>query len=115
MNLLRKIWLFLLGLFGPKKRSCFSGVEFLALSASADVALKTGKLVVLGEHQKYKWLQFICPCGCGEIQALNLMRSHYPLWTVEIHEDATLTVHPSVHAQRCGAHFWVRRNEIIWC
>lgn len=115
MTLIKKIWLFLAGLFEPRRPLHFTGIVFLESSSDATSALKANKLVIIGTAKKYKWLQFACPCGCGEIQALNLMRSHHPFWTIEFHSDRTLTLHPSVDAQKCGAHFWVRRNEIVWC
>jgi len=115
MNLLKKIWSLLTGLFGPRRTSQFSGIVLLESSIDATTALKENELVVIGTAQKHKWLQFVCPCGCGETQALNLMRSHHPFWTIEIHSDQTLTLYPSVDAQKCGAHFWVRRNKVVWC
>lgn len=115
MALIYKIWAFFLKLFEPKRPSHFSGVIILESANDAAKALKSNKLVVVGTAQKYKWLQFKCPCGCREIQAVSLMRSHHPFWTIEFHGDGTLTLNPSVDAKKCGAHFWVRRNEIVWC
>jgi hypothetical protein len=69
----------------------------------------------VGTNEKKKWLRFVCPCGCGAVLALNLMRSQTPCWTVQEHEDGSISVQPSVDAQKCGAHFWVRRNRIDWC
>ena len=47
-------------------------------------------------------------------EALNLMASHHPHWTTDLHDDGTLTVHPSVDATSCGSHFWIRRSQIDW-
>jgi hypothetical protein len=77
-----------------------------------DLAAK--RLVLIGTKDKPKWLRFKCPCGCGDVIALNLMTSHYPRWTVERHKDSTLTVHPSVDAKTCGSHFWIRHSHIDW-
>lgn len=78
-------------------------------------AFPAGQLVLVGAHKKFKWLKFRCPCGCGDVQALNLMKSHQPAWSLELHEDLSVSLFPSVHARKCGAHFWVQRNEIHWC
>lgn len=81
---------------------------------SADL-LKPNALALVGTPENFKWLQLVCPCGCREIIAMNLMKKYHPHWTVDVHEDATITVFPSIHASKCGAHFWVRRNHVQWC
>jgi Family of unknown function (DUF6527) len=83
--------------------------------AQRATALTPHTLLFVGTPGKPKWLRFLCPCGCGDEQALNLMRSHYPHWTVTFHGRSAVTVRPSVHALKCGAHFWVRRNAVYWC
>jgi len=111
LALLRKIWKWI---FPPKRLCSFWGTMFLD-SSSNPVAFPNGQLVLVGTQEKFKWLKFRCPCGCGDVQALNLMKSHQPVWSLELHEDLTVSLFPSVHAQKCGAHFWVRRSAIHWC
>ncbi len=97
-----------------KRRKAFSGAVQLESSVDPGLQLKAGKLVLVGPKEKPKWLRFQCPCGCGDVIALNLMASHYPRWTVEIHKDGTLSAMPSIDATTCGSHFWIRRNKIRW-
>jgi hypothetical protein len=97
-----------------KRRHRFAGFIHLESSVDPALELKAGKLVLIGPKEKPKWLRLKCPCGCGDIIALNLMASHYPRWFVEIHEDGTLTANPSVDAKICGSHFWICRNRIKW-
>ena len=33
--------------------------------------------------------------------------------TVTINADATITIHPSIIHDSCGAHFWIKENKII--
>lgn len=98
----------------PRRREEFSGLVSLESSIDPVGVIKAGKLVLIGPVGKPKWLRFACPCGCGDVIALNLMASHYPRWTVQVHEDGTASVHPSVDAKICGSHFWIRHNEIEW-
>src|SRR5262245_13231378 len=88
--------------------SCASRAEANASAAQGSV----GGLVV--DSGKLKWAHLLCPCGCGEILALNLMESHWPYWTASIEADGVPTLYPSVDSEKCGAHFWVREGEIIW-
>ena len=97
-----------------KRRKVFAGAVHLESSVDPSTELKAGKLVLIGPKQKPKWLRFKCPCGCGDVIALNLMASHYPRWSVETHENGTLSAMPSVDAKTCGSHFWIRRNKIRW-
>src|SRR2546425_7084985 len=92
----------------------FAGVIFAEQKDDHTVALRASKLVLVGNREKIKWLKFICPCGCGEVQAVNLMKVHKPYWTVDIHENESISVFPSIYARKCGAHFWIRRNRIDW-
>lgn len=56
-----------------------------------------------------------CPCRCGEIIHLNLLRELRPAWSLRIHLDGSVTLHPSVRRKRgCRSHFWVRRGRITW-
>ena len=98
----------------PKRRDRFRGLAFLQSSEDPTAELDAVKLVLIGPPTKPKWLRFRCPCGCGDVIALNLMTSHYPHWTVEFHRDSTLTAHPSIDAKTCGSHFWIRRSAIHW-
>jgi hypothetical protein len=114
------IWLgtFLWSFWPFRKRQLrqdrFKGVAFVEQSHDPTKELHASKLVVIGKSSKPKWLRFRCPCGCGDVIALNLMTSHFPHWSVEIHDDGTLTAHPSVDAKTCGSHFWIRHNLIEW-
>jgi hypothetical protein len=97
-----------------KRRRAFDGVVRLESSVDPASALVAGNLVLIGPKDKPKWLRFRCPCGCGGVIALNLMATHYPRWAVRIYTDGTLTVMPSVDAETCGSHFWIRRSQIKW-
>lgn len=96
------------------RRSRFAGVAWVRSDEDPARQVRGRKLVLVGSREKPKWLRFACPCGCGLEIALNLMASHDPHWRVEIHPDQTLTLYPSVDSTSCGAHFWVRRNEVDW-
>ncbi|WP_425265716.1 DUF6527 family protein [Acidovorax radicis] len=43
------------------------------------------------------------------------MSSHSPRWEVKILSKTSFSVHPSVDATSCGAHFWLRNGRVIWC
>lgn len=99
----------------PQRQEHFSGVAYADSATTAKDAIDQKALVLIGTKEHSKWLRFRCPCGCGEELALNLMKSHYPCWTVTLHKDNTMSVSPSVDATNCGAHFWIRNNNIDWC
>lgn len=84
-------------------------------AASMSTQPVTRELVVVGSGEKAKWVKFRCPCGCGEVIALNLMQSHYPRWAATRDQANRLTLSPSVHSTTCGAHFFVRANRVEWC
>lgn len=85
------------------------------MSSMGSLPQDAGQLLIVGSEAKAKWLKFICPCGCREILALNLMASHSPRWSITRDGKNTVTVTPSVHTTTCGAHFFIRSNRIDWC
>ncbi len=79
-------------------------------------ALKPAIVYVAGEGV-YIWAAaMVCPCGCGDVIELNLLRKVRPCWSVRGHADGTVTLTPSVWRSRgCRSHFFVRHGRIDWC
>jgi len=98
----------------PAKAIPYRFSRVVSVQNRSEATSENGTLVLIGAPNKFKWLRFLCPCGCGDELALNLMVSHYPCWTVAA-DDHGITVHPSVNVARCGAHFWLRANTVFWC
>jgi hypothetical protein len=116
MKWLLRLVMRIISLFRPKprRRMCFSGVVQVPASVDPASEIRRDRLVLVGTEDRPKWLRFQCPCGCGDVIALCLMVSHSPHWTVQLHEDGTATVVPSVDSKRCGSHFWIRQNRVAW-
>jgi hypothetical protein len=62
-----------------------------------------------------RWAVLECPCGCAERLDVNLMRTRRPFWRVRLHRG-TVSLLPSlwVSSDRCGSHFWLIRNRVVW-
>lgn len=59
---------------------------------------------------------FLCPCGCGHLIQLSLLKSYSPRWDLKVDRDGNATISPSVwRTMGCQAHFFVRGGRIIWC
>ncbi|MGH9626043.1 MAG: DUF6527 family protein [Bryobacteraceae bacterium] len=84
-------------------------------STAVPVAHRSRVLAVVQSAGKQKWALLRCPCGCGENLALNLMHSHRPVWGLSVDASGKASLRPSVHATKCGAHFWLRNGTVIWC
>jgi hypothetical protein len=96
-----------------RRRRRLQGYTFVA-AMDEELALTHRGVAVVGSMEAKKWATFACPCRCGEMIALNLMRSHSPRWTIELHADGSISLAPSVVATRCGSHFWIRRSRVEW-
>jgi hypothetical protein len=58
----------------------------------------------------------LCPCGCGHLIQLSLLKSDSPRWALEFDRDGKATLSPSVwRTLGCQAHFFVRGGQILWC
>lgn len=72
-------------------------------------------LYVVGENGNDWNVAFLCPCGCGAVIQLGLLRDSSPRWSVCRHEDGTVSLSPSVWRQiGCRSHFYVSRSRIAW-
>ena len=57
----------------------------------------------------------LCPCGCGDVIELLLIRAADPHWTLSVDWLNRPTLQPSVWRKTgCRAHFFVRRGQIVW-
>lgn len=78
--------------------------------------LRPGECYLVGEGEHRWFAAFACPCGCGADVVLNLLPDMRPRWRIDIHDDETVTVSPSINRHRgCRAHFYVRRGQTQWC
>lgn len=78
--------------------------------------LKRHKVYLAGEEEHVWAAAMVCPCGCGDIIELNLLKQARPCWQAQLHSDDTVTLSPSVWRQKgCRSHFWVRHGKIDWC
>ncbi|WP_410688422.1 DUF6527 family protein [Chitinophaga filiformis] len=56
-----------------------------------------------------------CPCGCGKILYLNLLRDYAPYWAYKT-EGKIISLSPSVHRTvGCKSHFFITDGKLIWC
>lgn len=74
------------------------------------------ELVIVGTDDQPKWAVLACPCGCGHVLNVNLMRTHRPHWIMIRQPDGTISLLPSLWVRdvKCRSHFFVYRSRIIW-
>ena len=85
------------------------------VESMSDVPKKLkGDLYIVG-MSKPKWAILACPCRCGDRIDVNLMASRQPAWQLT-KSGQEVTLHPSLWMpkEKCGSHFWIRRNRIDW-
>jgi hypothetical protein len=93
----------------PKQFRCVRVDEF-------PEKLERAKVYLAGEGDNLWAASMICPCGCGEVIELNLLKQARPCWSAQEHSDGTVTLAPSVWRQKgCRSHFFVRHGRIDWC
>lgn len=80
-----------------------------------DIPDNIGKNLFIVGHSNPKWVVMKCPCGCGERLDVNLMKSHHPHWNIS-YQSEKISLYPSIwlSEDKCGSHFWLKKNKIIW-
>jgi hypothetical protein len=95
-----------------RKPELFHGIRVEEFPNKLDKA----KVYLAGESEHLWAAAMICPCGCGDMIDLNLLKQSRPCWSVEEHSDGTITLAPSVWRQKgCRSHFLLRHGRIDWC
>lgn len=76
--------------------------------------MKRNVVYLVGERS-YLWAAaFFCPCGCGELITLNLLKEARPRWKFHI-RWGRISLFPSIWRKvGCGSHFHVRKGKIKW-
>lgn len=82
--------------------------------AAKAAAKKPGVVAVYRDAGLDKWAFMLCPCGCGQQHALNLMVSKFPHWFIVRSSTTSFSIFPSVDATTCGAHFVLRNARTRW-
>jgi hypothetical protein len=78
--------------------------------------LNSATLYVAGEEPHIWAAAMLCPCGCGDVIELNLLREASPCWTVRQRRDGSVTLMPSIwRTKGCRSHFLIRNSRIDWC
>jgi hypothetical protein len=75
----------------------------------------TNEIYLVARGGTYRWMLMMCPCGCGERLAVNLMRTATPHWRLSL-KQGKVSLNPSVWVteEKCGSHFWLIENQLIW-
>jgi uncharacterized protein DUF6527 len=87
----------------------------VCIESMADLPKRLGgSLFVVGKPVP-KWAIMNCPCGCAERIDINLMQSRQPCWHLSL-TAGVASLQPSVWVprDRCGSHFLLQRNRIVW-
>ena len=72
-------------------------------------------VTIVGQKDYKKWAVMKCPCGCGDILNLSLMRNIEPNWHLNIDNLGRLTLSPSIwKTDGCRSHFYLRQSKVIW-
>jgi hypothetical protein len=78
--------------------------------------LKSSTVYLCGEGEHLWAAAMVCPCGCGEVIQLNLLKQVRPYWNAVEHPDGAVSLAPSVWRQKgCRSHFFIRKGRVDWC
>jgi hypothetical protein len=73
-------------------------------------------LVLAREYGEDWCVGMHCPCRCGAIIELLVIKEANPRWDIVTDGKGHPYLSPSVWRKTgCRSHFWVRRGRIEWC
>lgn len=100
---------------GAKRRARGPRIRYERVDEFPEL-LEPGTLYVAGEEPHIWVAAMLCPCGCGDVIELNLLKEASPCWTVRQRRDGSVTLMPSIwRTKGCRSHFLIRNSRIDWC
>ena len=97
-----------------KTKDKHQGVSFVFRKDVPEV-VDRGVIYIIGERPYFWAITFCCPCHCGEIITLNLLKDANPKWRFFI-KWGKVTLYPSVWRRvGCKSHFRIIKNKVVWC
>ncbi|MGZ3858135.1 MAG: DUF6527 family protein [Flavisolibacter sp.] len=83
-------------------------------SEDVPASIKPDTIYLVGTLGKEWLVVFCCPCACGEIIQLNLLKEAHPRWQFYI-KKRKLYLNPSVWRKAgCKSHFFIKRSNVVW-
>lgn len=78
-------------------------------------SIQPGTIMIVGGVDWAKWVLLKCPCGCGDVLTLSLMKSFKPRWRLRLDKKNLVTLSPSVWKRDgCESHFYIRKSRVKW-
>ena len=109
VNWVVRIWWRLVCLFGLHDRLATKFINDFP-----DV-LEPSQVYLIGDSLSPWSAAFLCPCGCGVVIHLSIIKNDRPTWRVKFHFNGTVTFHPSVWRNRgCKSHFFLQHGKPVW-
>ena len=72
-------------------------------------------IYIIGDLNLPWLLALKCPCGCGSLIQLNLLKDTAPCWSYKITKKRKINIFPSVwRTVGCKSHFVIRNSKIDW-
>jgi hypothetical protein len=70
---------------------------------------------VIRKNGVNKWVLMKCPCGCGDVITLSLMKSVKPNWRLKSDFSKRISLSPSVwKTDGCRSHFFIVKSKLKW-
>ena len=109
MIMLERAWWWFIGLLRSRNVYTTETVE------EFPDTLEPECVYLVGEGSVPWFATLLCPCGCGALIRLSLLKDDRPRWRARRHFAGTVTLEPSIWRKKgCGSHFFVRRGQVVW-
>jgi len=90
-----------------------SGIKFVG--SRRELPSDLGAALYIVGTGSAQWAVLNCPCGCGERANAKIGGASRNSWALTIKEGkASLSPSLLMSLERCGSHFCIRDNRIIW-
>ncbi len=87
---------------------------FVASRRELPPQMAAGTLYFVGANP-IQWAVINCPCGCGERVNAKIGVASRSSWSITVNQGkATLLPSILMPLDKCGSHFFVRKNRIVW-
>ena len=89
-------------------------IRFVSENPSKEDIVENTITIVGGKNFR-KWAYLRCPCGCGDILMLSLLKETTPNWNLKIDRYGRPSITPSIwKTDGCKSHFFIKKGKLKW-
>lgn len=93
-----------------------TNIDEIVVTEDYPDVIKPKTIYLRGKNNHFWSLALHCPCCCGDVIYVNLVKDEHPYWMINWNSNGTISLEPSIwRTKNCKSHFFYINGKIKWC